>query len=131
MQKRSILSILIILILIEHYCKSSKYIFLKLSSSNGQSRPQFALATGNVEAQRFNHAVLTYDYIYLLIAIAATLLFVFETLYRVSDIFSSTSSSRQIHKKRKRQTSVFSSEIEEEMCQRIIKSLYVLTHLYE
>ena len=84
-----------------------------------------------MEAQRFNRAVLTYDYIYLLIAIAATLLFVFETLYRVFDLFSTTSTSRQIHRKRKRQTGISGSEIEEEMCQKIIKSLYVLTHLYE
>ena len=111
-------------------------ILKKLSSCSGQSRPQFALATANVEAQRFNRAVLTYDFIYLLIAIAATLLFVFETLYRVFNLFNATSSSgrKYVHRK-KRHIGISGSEIfdedMEEMCQKIVESVYTLTKLYE
>lgn len=52
-----------------------------------------------LEAQRLNRAVLSYDFIYLLIAVAATLLFVFETLYRVYNLYNSTNKrkKRQVH----------------------------------
>lgn len=62
-----------------------------LSSSRQQQHQQ--LATSNFEAQRLNRAVLSYDFIYLLIAIAATLLFVFETLYRVYNLYATNGRS--------------------------------------
>lgn len=100
-----------------------------------QSRPQFALATANLEAQRFNRAVLTYDFIYLLIAIAATLLFVFETLYRVFNVFNSSSSGRS---RKTRQITAFEKDDHDcdddekyEECQRVLNSIHFLSHLYE
>lgn len=60
------------------------------------------ISAASLEAQRLNHAVLSYDFIYLLIAIAATLLFVFETLYRVFDLYSTNNGGKRKKKRKKR-----------------------------
>ena len=60
------------------------------------------LSTSNLEAERLNRAVITYDFIYLLIAIAATMLFVFETLFRVFNLYSTTNGQGRKRRKKRR-----------------------------
>ena len=67
------------------------------------NRNPTGMATTSLEAQRINRAVLNYDFIYLMIGFAATLLFLFETLYRVYQLYQ-TNNGRKRRKRKKRQT---------------------------
>lgn len=70
--------------------------------------------------------MLSYDFIYLLIAIAATLLFVFETLYRVYNLY--TTNGRSLSRRKKRTISNNGSqqmmtEDNEDLANRVMQAL--------
>ena len=87
---------------------------------------QVSLTTSSIEAQRVNQAVFNYDFIYLVIAIAATLLFIFETLYRVQQIYTSTTNGRSIKRKRRKKRHL-------ELCHQVLGLLSKCqeSHLYK
>jgi hypothetical protein len=64
--------------------------FISQFSNFSSRQASLAFATSALQAQRLNMAVLNYDFIFLMIGVVATLLFVFETLYRVYQVYVTT-----------------------------------------
>ena len=86
------------------------------------------LPTTAFEAQRLEKAVLTYDFIFLLIGMAATLLFVFETLYRVYALYQTTN-GRSVNGSKKRKKRKITSYCDD-LCQRISQQISACHDLY-
>jgi len=98
--------------------------------SNSGLRPSLSFPTTALEAQRLEKAVLTYDFIYLMIGGLATLLFIFETLWRVYSLYLTTNGKRSLIKRKRRKKRRISSTYCDELCQRISSDIKTCHDLY-
>ena len=88
-------------------------------------------ATSSSEANRLNRAVLSYDVVYMIIAVAATLLFIFETSYRVYNLYTTTNSGRRRRRGGRKKREIMLPvlpylEDQDELCQRIFTACWKL-----
>merc|ERR1719225_1145797 len=105
---------------------------LSRQKQSGVRTNNLVLPTTAFEAQRLEKAVLTYDFIFLLIGMAATLLFVFETLYRVYTLYETTNGRRSYNsskRRKKRRRRNFNCD-ENDLCHNISHQISACHDLY-